>query len=867
MGLKNWFRKRPSGGDMREEIESHLAMRAEHEGAEHDNIDASAARRRFGNALRTQEEMRHVWIAPFWDTLLQDARFTWRSWRRNPGFAVTAILTLALGLGASTALFSALDRILFRGLPYSHADRLVSVGIVLRDSPMETVPDREYWELFHPAPAPFESATTILDSGDPCDVTEQPAERLSCARVEANLLQVLGRSVFAGRDFTAEDDVRGAPRVALIRYGLWVRRFGQDRNAIGRTLNLDGQPVSIIGILPPDFEPPEGSADVFLPQQLFPIPEPRFWLRTIARLQPYATVQQAEAAAQPLMAGWVARNPPNFLSSAGPFTAHARVRSLRDSQVGDAPRGAWFLLGAVAALLLIACVNVTNLMLARIVARQREFAVRSALGAGKFRLARLALTESLLLSVAAGSLGLLIAFALLKVFVAMAPASIPKIEQASLDMRVLAVASALSLIVGAVVGLWPAISVFRVSALHGTRTTTATLPRVRFALVTVQIAVTVAMLGGATLLLRSLWNLVSVPMGFDSERVLTLSATLNTVRYRTPEQQLAFFDQLLDRAKGIPGTISAALSDALPPMGVTWLAGAMEAEGRPDGLLSEAIRVGTVTPPYFEALRIPVTVGRTFSETDWQSPEPPAILTESAARVIFPGQVAIGRRIRQLIPGQPWHVVVGVVKDIRNAGLTAKPQPELYFVRQHTPGDAVRTGYLAIRTTASPAAAEAFLRQAAAGIDPQIPVIVKTLDQQVASLSERPRFIASLLAAFAYLALLLAAAGLYGVASFLVAQRTRDIGVRMALGATPRLVAGQVLGEAVRWIAAGATLGVLFAWAGRGVLRSQLYGVTMRDSASWIGALLVLSAVLLVSVLRPAVRAASVDPITALRDE
>ena len=513
--------------------------------------------------------------------------------------------------------------------------------------------------------------------------------------------------------------------------------------------------------------------------------------------------------------------------------------------------------------------NVTNLMLARIVARQREFAVRSALGAGKSRLARLALTESLLLSVAAGSLGLLIAFALLKVFVAMAPASIPKIEQASLDMRVLAVASVLSVIVGAVVGLWPAIAVFRASALHGSHTTTAALPRVRFALVTAQIAVTVAMLGGATLLLRSLWNLVSVPMGFDSERVLTLSATLNTVRYRTPEQQLAFFDQLLDRAKGIPGTISAALSDAPPPLGVSMLAGVLAVEGRPfdPGGLSEAIRVRTVTPQYFETLRIPATSGRSFSEADRQSPAPAAILTESAARVVFPGEVAIGRRIRQLVPGQPWHVVVGVVKDIRNAGLTARPQPELYFVRQNTPDDAVRSGYLAIRTTASPAAAEAFLRQAAASIDPQTPVIVKTLDQEVASLAERPRFIALLLAAFAYLALLLAAAGLYGVASFLVAQRTRDIGIRMALGATPRLVAGQVLAEAMRWIAAGATLGVLLAWAGRGVLSSQLYGVTMSDSVSWLGALLVLSAVLLVSVLRPAARAARVDPITALRDE
>ncbi len=860
MGLKNWFGKRPSDDDIRKELESHLTMRAEHDGT-----DPSAARRRFGNALHTQEEIRHVWIAPFWDTLMQDARFTWRSWGRNPGFAVMAILTLALGLGASTALFSALDRILFRSLPYPHADRLVSVGILLPGSPREIMPDRGYRELWHPSPAPFEGVTTILGTGGPCDVTEQPAERLSCARVEANLLRVLGLSVFAGRDFIAQDDVPGAPRAALIRYGLWVRRFGADRAAIGRTLNLDGQSVSIVGILPPDFEPPAGSADVFLPQQVLPGPEQlgTRYLWAIARLRPNVSVQQAEAAAQPLMAGLLANVPQNVRSS-----ARVRVRSLRDTEVGDAPRAAWFLLGAVGALLLIGCASVTNLMLARVVARQREFAVRSALGAGKSRLARLALTESLLLSVAAGGLGLAIAFALLRIFVAIAPASIPKIDQASLDLRVLAVASALSVIVGAAVGLWPAISIFRTSALHGSRATTAALPRVRFALVTAQIALTVAMLGGASLLLRSLWNLVSVPMGFDSERVLTLSATLNAVKYRTPEQQLAFFDQLLDRAGETPGTISATLSNALPPMGAVMSVSNVAVEGRlldPAGLGVD-IRVNSVTPRYFETFRIPVSSGRAFSETDRQSSEPPAILTESAARFIFPGQAAVGRRIR-VQSGQPWQVVVGVVKDIRNVGLTAPPQPELYVLRGHTPDDAVRAAYLAIRTTASPATAGEFLRQVAAGLDPQLPVNIKPLDQQVSALTERPRFVAWLLAAFAYLALLLAAAGLYGVSSFLVTQRTRDIGVRMALGATPRQVAEQVLGEAGRWIAGGAALGVLLALAGHGVLKSQLYGITMSDSVSWIGALLVLSLVLLAAVMRPAARAARVDPMTALRDE
>src|ERR1041385_3427047 len=298
MHMKSWFHKRPSGRDFHEELESHLAMRAEYDGT-----DPSGARRRLGNALQTQEEMRRVWIAPFWDTLTQDARFTWRSWRRNPGFALTAILILAAGLGASTALFSALDRILFRSLPYPKADRLVSVGLLLPGSDNEVMPDRGYLDQWKPATPSFESVASVLTSGGPCDVTEQQPERLSCARVEANLLHVLGRSVAAGRDFSAQDDLRGAPRVALIRYDFWMRRFGGDRKTIGSTLNLDGQPVSIVGVLPADFEMPQGNADVLFPQQLGPGPvQGTRWLMVVGRLKPGVTPRQAEAATRPLLA-------------------------------------------------------------------------------------------------------------------------------------------------------------------------------------------------------------------------------------------------------------------------------------------------------------------------------------------------------------------------------------------------------------------------------------------------------------------------------------------------------------------------------------------------------------------------------------
>jgi predicted permease len=589
----------------------------------------------------------------------------------------------------------------------------------------------------------------------------------------------------------------------------------------------------------------------------------------IGRLKPGVTHQQAEAAIQPMLEGTLGTVTQSIRNS-----AHLRVRSLLDREVGDAPRAAWFLLGAVGLLLLVACVNVTNLMLARLAARQREFAVRAALGAGKSRLARLALTESLLLSLTAGGLGLIAAWALLRVFVTMAPASIPKIAQASLDLRVLAVAFALAAISGAAIGLWPAITVLRPDALHGSRTIVSARPRIRFVLVTAQIALTVAMLGGATLLLRSLWNLVSVPLGFQSERVLTLSATLGAARHRTPEQQIEFQEELLDRAREMPGAVAATLTSAPPPFGVAMIMGVLDVEGRQADALPAAMRLRIVTPQYFETFRIPLTSGRAFSETDRHSSGPPAILSESAAHMLFPGERALGHRIRPAELDEPWHVVVGIVKDVRNAGVTAAPQPELYLVRSRSSAEAARgerggTSFvnLAVRTAASPETAAAFLRQTATELDPQLPVTIRTVDQQVERLTERPRFVALLIAAFAGLALLLAAAGLYGVASFLVTQRARDIGVRMALGAAPGRVARQVVGEAGRWIAGGAALGLLLSWASSRVLESQLYGVTTKDSVSWVGTLAVLSAVLLFSVVRPAQRASRVDPLTALRED
>jgi predicted permease len=838
--------------------------------------------------------MRRVWIAEWWDALRQDAHYTWRSWRRQPGFALGAILVLALGLGASTALFAALDRVLFRPLPYADPDRLVSVGRItvplVFEGQTETIADRYYVQSWGTTPAPFQSVAALValvPGTRNCEIAEGEPEGLRCELVEHNLLQVLGVRVALGRDFAPEDDVRGAPPVALISHALWVRRFGADPGVVDRTLSLErGQsivPARVIGVLPSDFEMPLETADILLPIQMRPLDPTALFQTSIAVLARLRLDVTPERAA--LMLTSQSPVPEPAALQRGGFRWEWRVRPLHDRRVGDAPRIAWLLMGAVVVFLLIACVNVANLMLARVGERRREFSVRAAIGAGRMRLARLALAESLLLALAAGGIGLFVAFALLETFVAMAPPGLPGVADASIDLRVFVVAALLVVVTGTAIGVWPAISVFRLRGMPGLRSTAASSPgartRVRFALVTTQIALTLALLGGSALLLRSLWNVVHVPLGFDAERVVTLRAGLSSIRYPTVERGAVFLDELLARARAMPGAVSAAVSNAPPP---PLLSGArvvgMEVEGRPfePNVPRPPLRFRSVTPHYFETFRIPVLRGRTFEEADLAG-VPGVALNESAERVLFPGESAIGRRIR--FPAGPsvgkpvqqqWRTVVAVIADVRNGqALTDEPNPEIYFAAP--PGRWVNllpsgpSGHLSLRTTARPADAAASLGQIVADLDPRQLVTIETGDEQFTTVTAQPRFITSLLTAFAALALLLAAAGLYSVASYLVMQRRRDIGVRMAIGASPRDVARQVLGEASRWIIGGAAAGAALGWMGTRALQSQLYQVETLDPWSWAGALVALAVVLVMAVFRPAYRAAHVDPVTALRFE
>jgi putative ABC transport system permease protein len=808
------------------------------------------------------------------ESFAQDLRYAVRGMIRNPMFTLTAVFAAALGIGSTTAVFSVVDRILFRSLPYPGDDRLVSVGAI---APLDTnefeTPDAYFdWRKQQ---TPFESITSFTAGVTDCDLTQENPLRLGCAQVEANFLPVLGVSPLLGRNFTPEEDRRNAPKVALMSYGLWRSRFGRDPNIVGKVISLDGQLVTITGVLPADFEMPTlANADLLIPEALNEATEHASrLLRLFARLKPGVTIERARAAMQPVFEQSLQYVPAPYRKE-----VHLQIRSLRDRQAQDARLPSWVLLGAVAAVLLIACANIANLLLARSMGRRRELAVRIALGAGRARLIRQTLTETLLLGAIGGAAGCALAWMLLRLFVSVAPQGIPRLDQASLDGRVLLFTVAASLLAGLLFGLAPALSTPEAESLAGWRVSGARRTLLRESLVAAQIAVSLVLLTGAGLLLRSLWNVERVPLGMRPEHVAIAEFTLAKQRYPQDAQQLQFFDELETRMARIPGVTAMTISDSLPPAGVTRSRplASMPVEGQPP------LREGTggmvvwryVTPSYFSTLRIPIVSGRGFENEDRSPGEAAMILSESLAQRLFPNGDVLGKRIQ----AQPdtWFTVVGIAADVRNAGPSRQADPEYYVVRKPRP-DAIwrnqmaSTGWrhatVAIRTAVNPEGMAASMKKELAALDPTLPVKATTMPARVSGFVQTPRFHAILLTLFAGIGVLLAAVGLYGVMAFLVGQRTQEIGVRMALGATPGSIARLVLSRAMRWTLAGMALGLTGSWFAAGILRSMLFEVPDRDPWTLGISLPVLLAIALAAAWIPSRRAARVDPVTALRHE
>jgi len=804
-------------------------------------------------------------------------RYTLRVLLKNPTFSLTAVLALALGIGATTAVFSVVDRILFRSLPYLQEERLVSLGLVAPIEPQEFMLGADYveWRRQQTALESLTSWSGVVD----CDLTDGTPIRAVCAQVEANFLRTLGVQPLLGRDFTTEDDRPNAPRVVLLSYGLWQRRFGGDLSVGGRTLFLDGTPATVAGVLPRDFELPTlARADLVVPQALDEAAQQRprtgRVLRAFGRLKAGNSLEQAQSAMQPLFQDSLKWVPPQFQKE-----VKFRMRLLRDQQVQDTRLMSWVLLGSVVAVLLIACVNVANLLLARAVGRQREMAIRAALGAGRGRLIRQTLTESVVLAMVGGMFGCLLAHTLLRLFVAIAPEGIPRLNQASLDWRVLLFALAASLISGFVFGLAPALARAETQSLIRTSGRLASRGGFRHVLVATQIAISLMLLTSASLLLRSLWNLMSVPLGMRASNVLVASLVLGQQRYSQPAQQQAFFEQLETRLQRLPGVEALAISDSLPPAGATrtMIYSVIDVEGHPPAAEGTGGMVvwRAVTPGYFSVLGVPILRGRGFEDGDLNPGENAVILSSALSGRLFPGEDAIGRRIR---PGRSgnWLTVVGIAGNVLNAGLNASSDPEYYIPRKRvvpsTPAEQSLSGIsrranLILRSPMNPEAISRWIRREVAALDSTLPVTLETMPQRVGQLAARARFNAWLLSLFSVFALCLSALGLYGVMAFLVAQRTPEIGVRMALGATPRIVAKLVLFEAARWTVVGVAFGLLGSWFAARWLNSLLFRVSATDPLSLGGTLLVLVVVTFAAAWVPSRRAARVDPMVALRCE
>lgn len=807
--------------------------------------------------------------------LWQDVRYGLRTLAKSPGFTLAAVLTLALGIGATSSVFSVVDRILFRSLPYPHGERLVTFGFVAPIEPTEFMLGTDYVE-WRAKQSSFEAVTSMRPGVADCDVTEPNPIRLSCARVEASFLPTFEIQQIVGRNFTTDEDRPKARPVALLSYGFWRSRFGGNPGIAGKRMQLNGEETEVVGVLPAEFEMPNlAHVDILLPEALDLTQQVRpntgSVLRSFARLKPGVNAAQASTGLQPLFEESLKYVPEQFRKDVS-----LRVRSLRDRQVGDAKLASWVLLGSVIAVLLVACTNVASLLLARAAKRRRELAVRSALGASPARLLQQTLTESVLLGLLGGAAGCWLAYFFLKLFVVICPEGIPRLQQARLDLRVVVFTLGLSILSGVMFGLAPALQQPSPEMLSGKEVRGMRRNLLRQTMVAAQIAISLVLLTGAGLLLRSLWNMQNSPLGMEKESVLTAEIALGAYRYPEAAQQIAFFDRLETRLKQLPGVTSLALSDTLPPSGAmrSTIFARIENAGHPRVAEGTGGMVGwrAVTPDYFSALGISILRGRGFREKDLSPTDNPVILNESLARALFPNEDPLGKQLRMgfsdgMKEEAPWRTVVGIAANVKNNGITEQADPEYYVPWKNSPDIYPGSANVIVRTPLSAQAVAQWIRTETASIDPTLPVKIETMSERVGKLTQRPRFQAVLLALFAAMGVVLAAIGIYGVVGYLVAQRTQEIGVRVALGATPHAIFKLVMENVARWTIAGTLLGLAGSWFAGRLLESLLFEVKTRDPWLMGGAFVSLIAVAVVAAWVPARHAMRVDPIEALRYE
>jgi putative ABC transport system permease protein len=868
---RNIFDKERVERDLSDEVRAYLEFLIEEKIRE--GVGPEEARRaaliELGGVEQVKERVREVRMGHQLETLWQDLRYGLRTLMKNPGFTLVAVLTLSLGIGANTAIFSVVNAVLLRPLPFAEPERLVWLWDTqpqLTTTPT-SLPDFLGWKSQNQSfehLAAFQSGSMFIDTGD--GMRDTPV-----GLVTPETFALFRVSPILGRTFTDEETLPGRFRVAVLSHGMWQGRFGSDPNVLGRTMDVSGAPYTIIGVMPEGFSFPD-RAEFWRPLPIDPNkldPGPHY-LSVVGRLKPTVTLAQAQAE----MSAIAARLSEQYAEK---NAGHGvKLELLRDVVVGDIGPALFVLLGAVGFVLLIACANVANLLLARVGVRQKEIAVRTALGASRLRIVRQLFTESMMLSVGGGAAGLLIAVWGVNWLVSLAPKTIPRVHEIAVDPRVICFTLLISVATSLLFGLAPALQASRpdlTGALkEGGRGSAGLLRnRLRSALVISEVALSLVLLIGAGLMIRSFAKLNQVDPGFNPDRVFTAGVSLLRSKYPDDERVASFYSQLLERAAATPGIESAGAISDLPLLGSN-TSDSFTIEGRPPVAKQEepSTEYHVVTPRYFESMGIPLLAGRDFAGTDTKQSPNVVVINQTFARRHFAGESPLGHRLRLQGQERDPLLIVGVVGDVRQLGLDKQPVPEAFvpFLQDPLSETYQRSMTIVARTKSAPGAVAGSLRAALTSLDKSLPVYdLKPMTEYLRDSLARRRFNLILLTAFSGVALALAAIGIYGVISYGVTQRTHEIGIRMALGAEKVDVLWLVVRQGMVMALGGVAIGLLASFALTRLMESLLFGVSVTDPLTFSVIALLLTCVALLACFIPARRATKVDPMIALRYE
>ena len=877
MSLSNFLRrwralthKQELDNELDEELQFHLERDIEQgikDGMRPEDA-RNAALRAFGGVAQSKEECRDArGVGPLENTL-RDISYSTRVLLKNYPFTIVVVLTLALGIGANTAIFSFANGILLRPLPYPQSDRLAVLDeTALKrgvDSMSVSYPNfldwREQNTVFQDIGLHFGTSRFALSgAGEPVEIRG--------SRVTQGLFEILRVSPVLGRTFTADEDRPDQDAVVILGYELWQKNFGGDPNILGQKLVLSNRPRTIVGVMPRGFRFPEVS-ELWVPMALTPqlFTRTDHGLNAVARLKDGVTFEEAQAEMHNIAARIEQQNP---VTNEG---LGVKVMSLHENLAGDYREALLILLGVVGCVLLVACVNVANLMLARATARQKEFALRSALGASRWRIVRQLLIESLWLAVVGGAIGFALSLWALHLLLKAIPGQLPFWMNFGIDLRVLAFTLGITLLTGLIFGAVPALQTSRVdlndTLKEGGRGAIGFRGRSRSLLVVTEIALSLVLLVGAGLMIQSFLRLRQVNIGVDSRNIFTATVILPQAKYKADEQRTTFFKQLVVHLRNIPGVDAAGATGTLPLSGNNW-GRSLTVEGYPVMSVGTApiIQHTVVTPGYFRTMGITLLAGRDFTDADTADGPDVTIVDERLAHHYWPNENAVGKRVRFGPPedNEPWHTIIGVVRTVRHQRMQEDTRESVYLPHLKIP-----INYLTIvaRTTADPHDLTAAVRREVAQIDPDQPVSeIATMEEVVAESIWQPRLYATLFAVFAGGALVLALIGIYGVMAFLVQMRTHEIGVRMALGATARDVFKLIVGRGMKLTLFGIVIGVAGAIGLTRLMHSLLFNTSATDPFTFIGISVLLSLAAFLACYIPARRAAKVDPLSALRYE